>query len=359
MTVLSAENREMRVLVTGGAGYIGSHVCVSLKERGHNPVILDNFSTSDPAVIERLRTLVGGLPLVRADVRDEVAVRNAMRRHRIGAVIHCAGLKSVGESCRRPLEYFDNNVNGSIALLSAMRVEGVKTLVFSSSATVYGWPDSCPVTESAPLRVLNPYGRSKLVVEDMIRDASAAEDGLRAAILRYFNPVGAHPSGLIGEAPSGDPTNLMPIICQVADGQREELRVFGGDYPTRDGTGVRDYIHVVDLAAAHVAAIEYLAREQRSIIVNLGTGRGYSVLEVVRAVERASNRSVAFRIVDRREGDAAEVYADPTQAQRLLGWAAQLGLDAMCRDAWRWQSSNPNGYADEGADTAAEMAVVA
>jgi UDP-glucose 4-epimerase len=349
----------MRVLVTGGAGYIGSHVCVSLKERGHNPVILDNFSTSDPAVIDRLRTLVGGIPLVRADVRDEVAVRNALRRHRIGAVIHCAGLKSVGESVRRPLEYFDNNVSGSIALLSAMRVEGVTSLVFSSSATVYGWPDSCPISESAPLRVLNPYGRSKLVVEDIIRDACSADDGFHAAILRYFNPVGAHLSGLIGEAPSGDPTNLMPIICQVADGQRSELNVYGGDYPTHDGTGVRDYIHVVDLAAAHVSAIEFLSRERRSVTLNLGTGRGYSVLEVVRAVERASNRQVTYRIVDRRAGDAAEVFADPTEAERVMGWKARLGLDAMCQDAWRWQSRNPNGYADEGAAAAAEMAVVA
>jgi len=346
----------MRVLVTGGAGYIGSHVCVSLVERGHNAVILDNFSTSDPAVIDRLRSIVGGVPLVRADVRDEAVVRSALRRHRIGAVVHCAGLKSVGESCEKPLDYFDNNVCGSVALLSAMHAEGVRNLVFSSSATVYGAPDACPIPESAPLRVLNPYGRSKLVVEDMIRDASTAHTDFHAAILRYFNPVGAHPSGLIGEAPNGEPTNLMPIVCQVADGQRAELRVYGGDYPTHDGTGVRDFIHVVDLAAAHVAAIEFLAREERDVTVNIGTGRGYSVLELVRAVERASGRSVPFRIVGRRNGDAAEVFADPSEGERALGWSAQRGLDDMCRDAWRWQTNNPRGYA--GAD-AAEMAVVA
>ena len=349
----------MRVLVTGGAGYVGSHVCVSLLDHGHEVVVLDNFSNSHPVVLDRLRAIVGVVPHVRADVRDQAALRATLRRHRIGAVVHCAGLKSVAESNLRPLDYFDNNVTGTVALLAAMRAESVRLLVFSSSATVYGAPDRCPVTEAAPLRVLNPYGRSKLIAEEVIRDACAAHDDLHAGILRYFNPVGAHDSGLIGESPSGQPNNLMPLLCQVADGQREELRVFGGDYPTRDGTGVRDFIHVMDLAAAHSATIAYLARERRNVIANVGTGRGYSVLELLRGMERAAGRPVPFRIVERRDGDAAEVWADPSLAHRLLGWSAHLGLDDMCRDAWRWQAGNPRGYAADLPGADAEMAVVA
>jgi UDP-glucose 4-epimerase len=346
----------MRVLVTGGAGYIGSHVCVSLEEQGHDVAILDNFSTSVPEVLERIAELAGPIPCDHADVRDVDAVRAALVRYDSEAVIHCAGLKAVGESCRQPVDYFENNVAGSLSLLRAMRAEGVSQLVFSSSATVYGAPDRCPVNEKAPLRVMNPYGRSKLQTEDMIRDVCDAHQDFVAAILRYFNPVGAHPSGLIGEAPSGEPTNLMPIVCQVADGRRDTLAVFGNDYDTRDGTGLRDFIHVMDLAEAHVAALDRLSKDASSFTVNLGTGRGYTVLELVRAVEKASGRKVPYRAAPRRAGDAAAVYADPSLANKLLGWSAKRGLDDMCRDAWRWQSENPNGYTNE-IDTA-EMAVV-
>jgi len=330
--------------VTGGAGFIGSHVCAALRERGHDAVILDNFSTSSPAVLARLGALVGPVALERVDVRDSNRVTDALRRHCIDAVVHCAGFKAVGESVRAPIVYFDNNVTGSIALLHAMRAAGVPRLVFSSSATVYGAPDACPITEDAPLRVLNPYGRSKLVTEDMIRDATAADDGLRAVILRYFNPVGAHASGLIGEAPCGEPSNLMPIVCQVAAGQRDWLDVHGNDYATPDGTGVRDFIHVMDLAEAHVAALEELARAPRNLTLNLGTGRGYSVLDLVRAVEGVSGRVVRYRFGPRRAGDADAVYADPSLARREIGWSAQRGLGEMCRDAWKWQSDNPAGY---------------
>ena len=258
--------------------------------------------------------------------------------------MHFAALKAVGESCEKPLDYFDNNIGGTIALLQAMKAAGVRRLVFSSSATVYGDPDRVPVREDAPLSVTNPYGRTKLVMEQLIGDLCQSDDAFRAANLRYFNPVGAHPSGLIGEDPNGPPNNLMPYVCQVAVGRRDKLRVFGGDYPTVDGTGVRDYIHVMDLARAHADAIEYLQRADRSLTVNLGTGQGVSVLEMVQAFERASGREVPYEIVARRSGDVAEVYADPTLARQLLGWRAQLDLNAMCQDAWRWQSMNPQGY---------------
>jgi len=345
----------MRILVTGGAGYIGSHACLELAGRGQEFVIADNFSNSSPRVLERLATLLGQAPALRqVDLRDRAAVDALFAGERFDAVIHFAALKAVGESCERPLDYFDNNIGGTIHLLQAMRSQGVHRLVFSSSATVYGDPDSVPVREDAPLRVTNPYGRTKLVMEQLIGDLCASDPGFHAVNLRYFNPVGAHASGLIGEAPGGVPNNLMPYVCQVAVRQRERLAVFGGDWPTVDGTGVRDYIHVVDLARAHADALEFLLREARSANINLGTGRGTSVLELVRAFEDASGHAVPFDIVPRRPGDVAEVYADPSLAQELLGWRAEHGIEAMCRDAWRWQSRNPRGY--EAAATEAPAA---
>lgn len=335
----------MRILVCGGAGYIGSHTCVQLAERGHQVVIADSGVNSSPQVLPRLKRLMGApVALHRIDLRDRHALTGLFAAHRFDAVLHFAALKAVGDSCRRPLEYFDNNISGTIVLLQAMQEAGVRRLVFSSSATVYGEPASVPVREDAALQVMNPYGRTKLVAEQLIGDLCAADPSFRAANLRYFNPVGAHSSGMIGEDPCGEPTNLMPYICQVAVGQRECLRVFGNDYPTVDGTGVRDYIHVVDLARAHVDALECMVREDRSLTVNLGTGHGVSVLELVHAFERASGRHIPYEIVDRRPGDAAAVFADPALARDLLGWRAELDVDAMCRDAWRWQSMNPEGY---------------
>jgi len=333
----------MRILVCGGAGYIGSHTCVVLAERGHELVLADNYCNSSPAVLERLHAITGQrLPVHVVDLRDRQAIHALLADGGFDAVVHFAALKAVGESCERPLEYFDNNISGTIHLLQAMQAAGVRRLVFSSSATVYGDPASVPVREDAPLSVTNPYGRSKLVMEQLIADVGASDSGFQAAILRYFNPVGAHPSGLIGEAPSGVPNNLMPYVCQVAAGQRAELRVFGGDWPTVDGTGVRDYIHVMDLARAHADALDALERGG-SVTVNLGTGQGVSVLQLVKAFERASGRPVPYRIVERRAGDVAAVYADPALAHTLLGWRAELDVDAMCRDAWRWQSAQSAG----------------
>ncbi|MES2670765.1 MAG: UDP-glucose 4-epimerase GalE [Pseudomonadota bacterium] len=335
----------MRVLVCGGAGYIGSHTCVVLAERGHDVVIADNFRNSSPVVLDRLAQLIGRTPDARnVDVRDAAALAALFAEQRFDAVIHFAALKAVGESCERPLAYFDNNISGTISLLRAMREAGVGRLVFSSSATVYGDPQSVPIDEDAPLSSTNPYGRTKLVMEQLIGDVCAADPGLQAISLRYFNPVGAHPSGLIGEAPNGVPNNLMPYICQVAAGKRERLQIFGGDWSTVDGTGVRDYIHVMDLARAHAHALEALADVRGHLPLNLGAGRGISVLQLLRAFEAASGRGIPYRIVDRRAGDVAEVYADPARAQRLLGWRTELDVDAMCRDAWRWQSANPDGY---------------
>ena len=335
----------MQILVTGGAGYIGCHTCVQLLERGHQLVIVDNFANSSPAVLQRLRAVTGVSPAAhRLDLRDQAALSTLFATYRFDAVVHFAALKAVGDSCARPLDYFDNNISGTIALLQAMKAAGVRHLVFSSSATVYGNPDHVPVREDARLQVTNPYGRTKLVVEQLLEDLCHADESFRVGNLRYFNPVGAHESGLIGEDPGGIPNNLMPYVCQVAVGRRERLQVFGGDYPTVDGTGVRDYIHVTDLARAHVDALEYLERHDQTFTVNLGTGRGVSVLELVRAFERASGRLVPYDVVARRPGDVAEVYADPTLAEQLLGWRAELDVDAMCRDAWRWQSMNPAGY---------------
>ncbi|MCE5232020.1 MAG: UDP-glucose 4-epimerase GalE [Mizugakiibacter sp.] len=337
----------MKVLVAGGAGYIGSHTCVELIQRGHEVLILDNLCNASPRVLERLAAITGLRPdFVEADVRDARALAAVFRERPIDVVIHFAALKAVGESWQKPLAYFDNNITGTIVLLQAMRDAGIRHLVFSSSATVYGDPDACPIPESAPLRVTNPYGRTKLVMEELIGDLCAADPAFRAAVLRYFNPVGAHASGLIGEDPAGTPNNLMPYVCQVAVGRRPYLNVYGNDYPTRDGTGVRDYIHVVDLARAHVDAIDTLARTDAGFTVNLGTGSGCSVLEMVRAFEEASGRPVPVRFAPRRAGDVAACYADPALAARLMGWKAEFGIERMCADAWRWQSANPHGYAE-------------
>lgn len=335
----------MDILLCGGAGYIGGHTAVELAARGHHVVIADNLANSSKQALDRLGQIVGRpLAFHKVDIRDSARLDAVFAAQRFDAVLHFAALKAVGESCERPLDYFENNISGTINLLQAMKRAGVGRLVFSSSATVYGDPESVPVTEDAPLQVTNPYGRTKLVMEQLMEDLCRYDPLFRAANLRYFNPVGAHASGLIGEDPTDAPNNLMPYICQVAVGRLEQLQVFGGDYPTVDGTGVRDYIHVVDLARAHADALDFLVREDRSVTVNLGTGRGISVLELLRAFERASGREISYRIVDRRPGDVAEVYADPAMAERLLGWKAELDVDAMCRDAWRWQSMNPQGY---------------
>ena len=339
----------MRVLVCGGAGYIGSHACTVLAARGHELLVADNFVNSSPRVLGRLARIIGyPVPFRFADLRVRAEVDALFDGPPIDAVVHFAALKAVGESCERPLDYFENNISGTIHLLRAMQRAGVKRLVFSSSATVYGDPASVPVREDAALGSTNPYGRTKLVMEQLIGDLCKADPSFHAANLRYFNPVGAHPSGLIGEDPGGIPNNLMPYISQVAVGQRDRLRVFGGDWPTVDGTGVRDYLHVMDLARAHADAIDYLSRERCSLTVNLGTGRGISVLELAREFEKASGHDVPYEVVARRAGDVAEVYADPSLAHRLLGWRAELGVEAMCRDAWRWQSMNPEGYGSLG-----------
>lgn len=336
----------MRIMLCGGAGYIGAHTCVELMGRGHDVVVVDSLVNSSVRALDRIEHIIGSRPTFhRLDVRDRAGMDAVFAAADFDAVVHFAALKAVGESCERPLDYFDNNISGTITLLQSMQDAGVKRLVFSSSATVYGDPDRVPVREDARLQVTNPYGRTKLVMEELIQDLCVSDPGFRAANLRYFNPVGAHASGLIGEDPSGIPNNLMPYICQVAVGMREKLQVFGGDYPTPDGTGVRDYIHVLDLARAHADALDYLMRADRSLTVNLGTGRGVSVLDLVRSFEKASGRQVPYEIVARRPGDVAEVYADPTLAKELFAWEAHLDVDAMCRDAWRWQSMNPQGYA--------------
>ncbi|WP_312707834.1 UDP-glucose 4-epimerase GalE [Stenotrophomonas sp.] len=328
----------MNVLVTGGTGFIGSHTSVELLACGHEVTILDNLVNSGVEVLASIEAISQKMPaFVQGDIRDRALLERVIRDHSIDSVIHFAALKSVGESWERPLDYFDNNVAGTISLLQAMQACDVGRFVFSSSATVYGEADQCPIPESANTRTTNPYGRSKLICEQMLEDLVVSAPSLSVASLRYFNPVGAHPSGMIGEAPHGIPNNLMPYISQVASGKREYLRVFGNDYATVDGTGVRDYIHVVDLAQAHVKALEFLVRDERSITVNLGTGRGHSVLEVVAAFERASGRQIPLRIAERRAGDVASCFADPSVAHELLGWRSSRGLDQMCVDAWRWQ----------------------
>ena len=335
----------MNILLTGGAGYIGSHACVALIEAGFTPVILDNFSNSHPAVLERLQKITGqGVACERGDVLDTPWVQDILRRHAIAGVMHFAGDKAVGESVAQPLKYYRNNIGGAVSLFEAMQAVGCQTLVFSSSATVYGDPASVPITESFPRQHTNPYGHTKLVIEDILAALQVADPAWRLGVLRYFNPVGAHPSGLIGEDPSGIPNNLMPYVAQVAIGKRPYLNVYGGDYPTPDGTGVRDYIHVQDLAVGHVAALQALLKKGESFTVNLGTGRGNSVLEVVQAFAQASGQPVPFQMAPRRPGDVAQCYANPALAQSLLGWRAQHSLADMCTDAWRWQSGNSDGY---------------
>ena len=332
------------VLLTGATGFIGSHTWLALLAAGFRVVGLDDFSNSSPEVLNRLQTLSGEAPdFVRGDVCDAAALDAVFARERVAAVVHFAAFKAVGESAAKPLAYYANNIGGLLALTQAMARHDCKTLVFSSSATVYGKPESLPIREDAPLSATNPYGATKLMGENILRDVGRADPAWAIALLRYFNPVGAHESGLIGEDPRGIPNNLLPFVTQVAVGRRERLQVFGSDYDTVDGTGVRDYIHVVDLANGHVDALRYLLREKRSITANLGTGQGHSVLEVVRAFERASGRPVPLDMVARRPGDVDATYADASLARELLGWQATRGLDTMCADSWRWQSMNPNG----------------
>ncbi|MFV3307178.1 UDP-glucose 4-epimerase GalE [Pseudomonas sp. NY15181] len=335
------------IFVTGGAGYIGSHTCLELLTAGQEVVVFDNFCNSHRESLRRVEELTGkSVILVEGDIRDQAAIEAALRTYDCTAVIHFAGLKAVGESVEQPLAYYDNNVIGTHRLLSAMDTCGIRRLVFSSSATVYGEPQRLPLTEDHPLSATNPYGRSKLIVEDMLHDLYRSDPTWQIAILRYFNPVGAHPSGRIGEDPQGIPNNLMPFVAQVAIGRREQLMVWGNDYPTPDGTGVRDYIHVVDLARGHLKALERLNGSQ-CFTANLGTGTGYSVLDVVRAFEQASGQSIPYQIAARRPGDVAACYAAPAHAAQYLGWSAEKDLLSMCVDAWRWQTQNPNGYPTE------------
>lgn len=332
------------ILVTGGAGYIGSHTCVELLNAGHELVVFDNFCNSHPEALARVEKITGRkLNVVKGDIRDQGALEEAIRRFNCTAVIHFAGLKAVGESVEKPLDYYDNNVIGTHRLLQAMTNCGVKTLVFSSSATVYGEPQFLPLTEQHPLSATNPYGRTKLAIEEMLRDLYRSDPSWRIGILRYFNPVGAHESGLIGEDPQGIPNNLMPFVAQVAIGRRECLKVWGNDYPTPDGTGVRDYIHVVDLAVGHLKALARLT-EPQCIAVNLGTGHGYSVLEVINAFAKVSEHPVPYEVAPRRSGDVTACYADTSLAENLLGWKAKRDLSAMCMDIWRWQLNNPSGF---------------
>lgn len=337
----------MNLLVTGGAGYIGSHTCLELLKAGHNVVVIDNFSNSKPIVFDRIERICGRRPIVyEADICNVETVSEILSSQKIESVIHFSGLKAVSESVEEPLRYYINNVQGSLSLFNAMQTVGLRSLVFSSSATVYGNPQHVPISEDSNLSATNPYGRSKLMIEEILSDLVISDASWHIAILRYFNPVGAHQSGLIGEDPKGIPNNLMPYISQVAVGRRKELQVFGGDYPTQDGTGVRDYIHVVDLAEGHIAALDWLSRKSGLSTFNLGTGQGKSVLEVVHAFESASGITIPYRIVERRAGDIPECYADATRAERELGWKAKLSIEAMCMDTWNWQLKNPNGYED-------------
>jgi len=337
------------ILVTGGAGYIGSHTLIELDKAGLDFIVLDNLSNSNEEAIRRVEKIINKKVIfIKGDIRDKKLLREIFSKYKIDSIIHFAALKAVGESVSKPLEYYENNVCGSIVLLEVMKEFNVKKFVFSSSATVYGEPKEIPVTEDMPTGkgITNPYGRSKYMIEEILKDLFISDNSFKIAILRYFNPIGAHKSGLIGEDPNDIPNNLMPYISQVAVGKLPKLRVFGGDYPTVDGTGVRDYIHVVDLANAHVKAIEYLNKNElkEPLIVNLGTGKGYSVLEMVKAFEKVSGVKIPYEIVDRREGDIAEIYANPQKAKTLLNWEAKRGIEEMCEDTWRWQKNNPNGY---------------
>ncbi|HDR8940834.1 TPA: UDP-glucose 4-epimerase GalE [Burkholderia vietnamiensis] len=333
------------ILVTGGAGYIGSHTAVELLDNGYDVVIVDNLVNSKVEAVRRIERITGKTPAFhQVDVCDEAALAKVFDAHPITGTIHFAALKAVGESVAKPLEYYQNNLGGLLAVLKVMRERNVRQFVFSSSATVYGVPERSPIDESFPLSATNPYGQSKLIAEQILRDLEVSDPSWRIATLRYFNPVGAHSSGLIGEDPAGIPNNLMPYVAQVAVGKLEKLRVFGSDYPTPDGTGVRDYIHVVDLAKGHIAALDALATRDASFVVNLGTGQGYSVLEVVRAFEKASGRPVPYELVARRPGDIAECYANPQAAADIIGWRATLGIEEMCADHWKWQEGNPRGF---------------
>ena len=335
-----------KILVTGGAGYIGSHTCLELLEAGHQVVVVDNLDNSSEESLRRVRELTGkDLEFHEVDICHGPALRQVFAAHPdLAAVVHFAGLKAVGESTEIPLRYYENNIFGTVELLKAMGDHGCFNLVFSSSATVYGDPHTVPITEDFPLQATNPYGRTKLFIEEILRDLCAADERWRCVLLRYFNPIGAHASGRMGEDPQGIPNNLMPYVMQVAVGKREQLSVFGDDYDTPDGTGVRDYIHVVDLALGHLAALDKLPELSGCVPINLGTGQGYSVLEMVKAAEKASGRPVPYQVTPRRPGDIATCYADPAGAQRLLDWKAQRGLEEMCADAWRWQEQNPEGY---------------
>ena len=336
----------MNVLLAGGAGYIGSHTCVELIEAGHSVVVADNYSNSCPEAIKRVEEITGAkIPLYEADVCEKDAVRKIFAENKIDAVIHFAGLKAVGESCEKPLLYYRNNIDSTLTLLETMQEFGVNNFIFSSSATVYGTPEEVPLVETMPTgSPTNPYGWTTLMMEQILTDTATANPEMSMVILRYFNPIGAHKSGRIGEDPNGIPNNLMPFITQVAAGRLPQLGVFGDDYPTHDGTGVRDYIHVVDLARGHVKAIDYSGEHKGVEIVNLGTGTGYSVLDIVKAFERASGVAIPYVIKPRRPGDIAECYADASKAEKVLGWVAEMGLDEMCRDSWNWQSHNINGY---------------
>ena len=342
---MAATNSKGTILVTGGAGYIGSHTCVELLNDGYDVVAVDNLVNSRQESLARV-TQITGKPVAfyEADVRDTQALTRIFEAHKITGVIHFAALKAVGESVAKPIEYYRNNVDGLLVVLDVMRQYDVKQFVFSSSATVYGVPERSPIDETFPLSATNPYGQSKLIAEQILRDVEISDPTWRIAVLRYFNPVGAHESGLIGEDPAGVPNNLMPYVAQVAVGKLEKLRVFGGDYPTPDGTGVRDYIHVVDLAQGHLKALDALVSLEKGFVVNLGTGQGYSVIEVVKAFEQASGRPVPYEIVARRPGDISECYANPATAEKLIGWKAQFGIERMCVDHWRWQEKNPRGF---------------
>ncbi len=335
----------MKILITGGAGYIGTHTCIELLNSGFEVVVLDNLSNSSLESIKRVEYITNSsIPFHNVDVRDKVALSEIFTKHKIDGVIHFAGLKAVGESVSNPLDYYDNNISGTIILSQVMNEFNCKTIVFSSSATVYGNPETVPIKENFPLSVTNPYGRSKLVIEDFFRDVFLSDKSWKIALLRYFNPVGAHKSGIIGEDPNGVPNNLIPYISQVAVGKLNAVQVFGDDYSTPDGTGVRDYIHVVDLAKGHIKALMELVKKPQILTINLGTGTGYSVLDMIKAFEIASNTSINYKIVGRRPGDIGTCFADPSYALSLLGWKAEKGLAEMCEDTWRWQVSNPSGY---------------
>lgn len=339
----------MRILVTGGTGYIGSHTVLELYKSGHEVVVIDNLSNSSRKSLQRVSQILemGEIPFYEVDIRDKAGLDRVMKNHRFDACIHFAGLKAVGESVEKPLEYYENNINGTLVLLEALRENNCKNIIFSSSATVYGNPAFVPITEECPKgQCTNPYGQTKSMIEQIMMDLYKADSEWNIVLLRYFNPIGAHPSGLIGENPNGIPNNLMPYITQVAVGKLAELGVFGNDYDTPDGTGVRDYIHVVDLARGHVSALSVITKKQGLKIYNLGTGKGYSVLEIVKAFEKANNIKIPFKIKPRRAGDIATCYSDPSKAERELGWKAQYGIGEMCRDSWNWQRQNPDGYKD-------------